>query len=354
MKVYSRVWFLVFILLISCNKKEQPEPAIPSGEWSNGLLILHEGLFQQNNSKLSWLNLNNFNFYSDIFLAKNNRYLGDTANDMAIYGGKIYLVVNASSTIEVLDKYSMQSIAQIPMQFNGQAQQPRKIAFYQNKAFVTSFDGYVNVIDTASLSVSKRIKVGRNPEGLAVYQNHLYVANSGGLDFPNYDSTVFCINLNLMKITDTIFVGANPGNILALENEGVFVIKRGNYGTDPSELIWVDPTNHSTEVVLQGISGIGVSGRSNELFVWYFDHGTQQSMVHLLNIDTRQIAHANLITSADVKTLYGVFPIADDRFAVCDAQQFVNLGKLIIFDYHGQKLSTTTVALNPNKVIYFP
>jgi YVTN family beta-propeller protein len=354
MKVYSRIWCLVFIVLLGCNKKEQTHPVLPSGEWKNGLLVLHEGLFQQNNSKLSWLNLSDFSFYADLFSAKNNRYLGDTANDMAIYGGKIYIVVNASSTVEVLDKHSMQSVAQIPMQFNGQAQQPRKIAFHQNKAFVSSFDGYVNVIDTTSLSVTQRIKVGRNPEGIAVYNDQLYVANSGGLDFPNYDSTVFCIDLNLMQVTDTVFVGANPGNVLALDNAGIFVVKRGNYGSDPSELIWINPSNQTTESVLQAISGIGLSSRDNELFVWHFDHGTQQSVVHLLNTSSRQIVHANLITSADVKTLYGVFPIDSDRFAVCDAQQFVNLGKLLIFNYQGQKLSTTTVALNPNKVIYFP
>lgn len=40
------------------------------------------------------------------FRSLNRRGLGDTANDMAIYGEKLYIVVNVSSQIEVIDLQS--------------------------------------------------------------------------------------------------------------------------------------------------------------------------------------------------------------------------------------------------------
>ena len=64
------------------------------------------------------------------FRALNHRGLGDTANDMDIYGSKLYVVVNVSSTVEVIDLQSGLSVKQIPMLTdNGSSRQPRAITF---------------------------------------------------------------------------------------------------------------------------------------------------------------------------------------------------------------------------------
>ena len=67
------------------------------------MYILSEGLFNQNNSSLARYSFNQQKRTSNYFSANNQRGLGDTANDMAIYGNKIYIVVNVSSTVEVID-----------------------------------------------------------------------------------------------------------------------------------------------------------------------------------------------------------------------------------------------------------
>ena len=38
---------------------------------------------------------------------RGSRGLGDTANDLAIYGSKIYIVANVSSTIEIIAYHSL-------------------------------------------------------------------------------------------------------------------------------------------------------------------------------------------------------------------------------------------------------
>ena len=76
----------------------------------------------------------------------NQRRLGDTANDIAIYGNKIYVVVNVSSTVEVIDFPTGKSIRQISMlRDNGSSRQPRAIAFDKDKAYVCSYDGTVEM-----------------------------------------------------------------------------------------------------------------------------------------------------------------------------------------------------------------
>lgn len=67
------------------------------------MYILSEGLFNQNNSSLARYSFNRQRCTNNYFSANNQRGLGDTANDIAIYGNKIYVVVNVSSTVEVID-----------------------------------------------------------------------------------------------------------------------------------------------------------------------------------------------------------------------------------------------------------
>src|SRR5690554_3687584 len=96
---------IALIVLTSC-KKDKTEP-LTEGGYSNGILVLNEGLFQLNNSTLSWVNLSTQDVTTDLFLSVNNRPLGDTGNDMLLYGGKIYITVTGSSTVEVIDRNTL-------------------------------------------------------------------------------------------------------------------------------------------------------------------------------------------------------------------------------------------------------
>ena len=198
-----KVVFLI-LLLHSCDKN--PDPVNTNNEIENGALVLCEGLFQHNNSQLSYIDFENQEVENGFFLNRVERQLGDTGNDIKRYGNKIYIVVNVSSTIEVLDAQSFQSLKQISMMNDGTAKQPRNIDFHENHAFVSCFDGFVDVIDTSSLELTQRIQVGTNPDQLLVIGQKLYVSNSGGLNYPQMDSTVSIIDLNSLVYSARILL----------------------------------------------------------------------------------------------------------------------------------------------------
>jgi YVTN family beta-propeller protein len=340
----------ILLALVSCKKEEEKEDVL-SSNLQNGFLVLNEGLFQQNNSSVSWINLENETVISDVFLQKNDRYLGDTGNDMKIYGGKIYIVVNASSTVEVLNKNTFKSIKQIPLHYNNQAQQPRHIAFHSNKAYVSSFDGFINVIDTASLTVIDRIQVGANPEGVAVLNNHLYVSNSGGLNFPNVDSTVYQIDLNTHTVSHSYHVGANPGAIVAGNNNQLYVIKRGDYAGDPSEIVIIDP---STQLITNtGIPATTLAAHSDNIYIGRYNYATHQSQVSILSQTTNTITQQNAISGYSIQTLYGIQPLNDGRLICFDAKGFTNLGSVLLFNAVGEFQKEFQVGLNPNNMLYY-
>ena len=108
-------------------------------------------------------------------------------NDIAIYGGRLYAVINCSNKVEVMDKWTARRIGQIDIP------NCRYIKFDGGYAYVTSYAGpvvtnnpnydqigYVAKVDTATLQVMARCEVGFQPDELEIVNGRMYVANSGG------------------------------------------------------------------------------------------------------------------------------------------------------------------------------
>lgn len=342
---------LLVILILSSCKKEKPEPTTPD-VLSNGILVLNEGLFQQNNSSISWIDLGSNEVTSDIFLNTNGRLLGDTGNDMKAYGGKIYVVVNNSNTVEVLNKRSGKSIKQVSMMNGGNGKQPRSIAFHQGKAYITCYDGYVDVLDTVSLSIVQRIQVGSNPEGLAVSGNRLFVSNSGGLNYPNVDSTLSVIDLTTYQEVDRVTVGKNPGGVRTDASGDIYVITRGNYGSIPSRMVKVDPVSLAIQPFSFDASSMERMG--DHFLITYFNYSNNSSQVKLFNTVTETLENDNFLSTTGITTLYGVQydPIRNKIYCL-DAMSYTNTGYVRQFSSSGVFEKNFHVGLNPSKLIFY-
>lgn len=340
---------IVITLLSAACKKDKPESE-NTASLKHGLLVLNEGLFQLNNSSMTWLDTDAGTANASFFEEKAGRKLGDTGNDIQRYGGKVYVVVNVSSTVEVLDATSGASIKQISFIENNTAKQPRSIAFYGPHAFVSCFDGYVDVIDTVSLSVVQRIAVGKNPDHLISANNKIYVSNSGGLNAPVMDSTISVINpLSLME-EEKITVGLNPGK-LVFANGYLYVHQRGNYGTVPSRLKKIDVGTKQI-VYTSYFSPVIVESFSDKLLVAYEE--SQQIKLGTFSFSDTWI-NTNFISVSDIETLYNVqYESQNQHLYLFDARGYTVTGQIREYSNSGTLLKSYEVGLNPNSLIYFP
>lgn len=338
--------FCLFILFLSSCKKAVSSFSPDTNELKNGFLVLNEGLFNLNNASLSWVDLSTGKVTEDLFLQKTGRKLGDTGNDLQRYGAKVYVLVNVSSTIEVLNAHTGQSLKQIVMQENGKAKQPRNLAFYGGRVFVSCFDGYVDVIDTASLTVEKRIKVGSNPEDMVVVNQRLYVSNSGGL-IPSLDSTLSIIDCQNLVELEKIVVGKNPGKIVAQNDSILYVHVRGNYSTIPSVLKKVNVgISKNQETIPLKVSGI--EKMENQLLIY-----TSES-VSLYDMKTNATIISGFIPLNNITTLYRIQYIeALKQLFLFDANTYTNSGYIHRFSNTGQYIQKYHVGLNPNSLIYY-
>ena len=198
--------------------------------YSTGAYVVNSGNMYSNiESSLTAIDYASSTATQNVFKAANGRTLGNTANDGIVYGNKIYLAVDQSNTIEVIDKKTKQSIKQIKtteLLGNAEGAEPRHISADGGKVYFTTYGGYVAAVDTTSFALQKKWKVGSYPEGLVIGNGNLYVANS------NYGAgggNISCINLSNDNVETKNIEGVNNPTSIYYASNVLYVLDNQYY-----------------------------------------------------------------------------------------------------------------------------
>jgi hypothetical protein len=347
------VLFLSTVLFFnSCRKPTQTQNEIPA-TITNSFLVLNEGLFQHNNSTLTYFNWHTHQQHDNLFEAKNEWGMGDTGNDMGIYGSKLYIVMNNSHVVHVLNRQSGKLLEQIHLHENGLGASPRYLAFHAGKVYVSAFNGYLYQIDTTSLQLENKILLGTNPDQLCVVQNELWVSNSGGLT-THGDSTISVVDLNSFSELQKIVVGRNPGSIVYDGTGSVFVVSRGNYADIPSKIVKLD-VNTKSVVLSENRVLSSLRYWDGQLFAMGYHFESSSSSIQILNPNDFSEQTANLISHLPLQTLYGfqkINVLGQWVYVLLDARQYIHQGNVLVCDMNFNVLFEFKVGLNPCKVLF--
>jgi YVTN family beta-propeller protein len=242
MKTYL-LQFAFFTLLIatSCDSTNSN-----SSNSLKGVYVLNEGNFGQANASITVYNTEARQAVQNIYENQNGTPIGDVLYSATEIGDRLYLVVNNSNKIVVVDKESFTMISTITIE--DQASPRELIEINENKAYVTNlFGNSVSVIDLIENEEVSTIPVGSNPEGIAQVGNFAYVANSG---FGN-GNTVSVIDTDLDEVIRTLTVGDNPVSIVKRDNDILWIVCVGAYGDFSNP----DDDTPGTIYVINGTTG---------------------------------------------------------------------------------------------------
>lgn len=202
--------------------------------YSTSAYVVNSGnMYNKIESSLTAIDYASSTATQNVFKAANGRSLGNTANDGIVYGNKIYLAVDQSNTIEVIDKKTKQSIKQIKtteLLGNAEGAEPRHIIADGGKVYFTTYGGYVAAVDTTSFALQKKWQVGSYPEGLVIGNGNLYVANS------NYGAgggNISCINLSNDNVETKNIEGVNNPTSIYYASNVLYVLDNPVYGPAP-------------------------------------------------------------------------------------------------------------------------
>ncbi len=343
----------------SCRKDEKIiEPVVTPVEGVTGFYLLNEGLMGLNNATLDYYDYEKKVYQKNIFGSVNptvTRGLGDVGNDLQIYGSKLYAVMNGSNLVEVMDVVSAKHITAF------QVPNCRYITFRGGMAYISAYvapieispdaqRGIIYEYDTITFQKKREVVVGYQPEEMAIVGNKLYVANSGGYRFPDYDRTVSVIDLETFTVLYTIGVGDNLHHIKADSDGDLYVSMRGDYYKTPSNLYVIDTKTDQVKKEFDiPVSCMCISGDS--LYVcsveWNYDTGANTVTYAIVNTKTEEVVSRNFITDGtdkNIKKPYGlaIDPVSKDIY-VTDAGTYVVPGTLYCFDRYGKlKWNNTT------------
>ena len=220
-------------VMTSCSDdNDGPETYLQ--EYSTGAYVVNSGnMYNKIESSLTAIDYASSTATQKVFKAANARPLGDTANDGIVYGNKIYLAVDQSNTIEVIDKKTKQSIKQIKttdLLGNAEGVHPRHIIADGGKVYFTTYGGYVAAVDTTDFALQKKWKVGNYPEGLVFGNGNLYVANS---NYAAGGGNISCINLSNDNVKTKNIEGVNNPTSIYYASNVLYVLDNPVYGPAP-------------------------------------------------------------------------------------------------------------------------
>ena len=343
--------------LVSCDKDE--DIILNSGEVTNqGAYIVCNGNWNENNGSLYFLDLKNKDITDDIYYAENKRLIGDTFQDICIYGSKLYCAVTGSSKIVVLEKNGKE-VKEIRLSTDAETPvSPRSIVSYNGDVYFSAFDGYVYKMDTINYDLTGKVQVGSYPEGMTVAKGKLFVNNSNHYLPGDEKNSVSVIDLSSFSNIKTVPVHLNPyDQAITGQDNNVYIVCCGNYGQNDeysnftplySTLVKIDPDTYET-TNLTTASKIAIKG--DMMYIIYNDYYVTNSLSYkIYDLKNKKEVNNSFISTSLITDpgFINVNPQTGDIFI--SQWQYGSLGEIFEFNSSLENTKKYTVGYSPAQI----
>ena len=341
------------LILFSCHKHDTSPTTAMGAPPFDGLYVLT--FEHQDTSSLSLYNLNTRQSTPYKFSDVNKQVLGNGATDLEIYGTKMYIALSNSCLIAILDAQTGKLIKKYSLGTPTLPKRPQKLTFYKNNVYITCNEGTIDIMDTLSLTVNSTIPIpGHGYEiGVAVANNKLYVANSGG----NRDTTVSVIDLATNQVIKTIDVLPSPNLVTADSYGNVYVL---SYFTDDymeyfirlGGMSIIDSRTDEVKNDFPSNGGVGGPITSNGELVYY---ANEPKKISVYNARTQSIVTDNFVTDGtDIQNLADICVNPDTgEVYIADVRGYTSNGVVDVFDKTGKLEYSIATGAPPIKLKFF-
>ena len=197
---------LVMIIAVSALMANDNVYVLCEGNWGS----LNSSLWMYNGTEMS----GPINWNTD------SNPLGDVGQSLCYSNDKLYIVMNASHMIEVLNTNTGEEISTIALDATG----PREMAVYGSKGYVSCWDimGII-VFDLNTHTLLDTINLGTCPEDIIIDNGILYTSIYMNVKFEEYGKTVLSFDITADPVPiDTFTVAGGPGQML-IDNNSLWI-----------------------------------------------------------------------------------------------------------------------------------
>lgn len=345
---------LLVTVLFSCSK-EPVEIIYTDFGAKRGVFISCEGNFMYGNASLSFYDKENKVVYNNIYTGRNRAPLGDVAHSMVAWGNNLYIVVNNSGKVVVVDKYSLEFVNSVTGLFS-----PRYIHFINNnKAYISDlYARRITLIDPVTMQKTGMIDVS---DGAASGTKHptesfVQIGNQIFVSCWADDNQVLVIDLATDLIIGSITVPMQPKKMVADKNNKLWVLCDGSFknsstSDEQPSLVRIDPETHTIEQIFRWNGSTDYAGdlqinpAKDSLYVVRGD-------LYKMAVNSRRFPEAPLLKSnGRLFFSMGIDPDLGDIY-LSDAIDYMQ--KAIIFRYSasGNPIDSFRVGINPGYFLF--
>jgi len=334
--------FLLFwiLVLFACDSKKAKEEIIVTAKPGTKLAIIcDEGNFQQGNADISIYNFTERTLQTEVFRKANNRDLGDIVQDAVIWKSKIYLTINNSQKVEILDKNTYTSIGQI----NG-FYSPRNIIQLDENRFAVSeyYANSVKIIQNQSMQITKDIFCPGWHDEMLLHKNKIYVTSY------NRDK-LYIIDMNSEALIDSIKVILGGASLCLDKNNDLWLLCANITQQEPGKMYRINTTADTISKVFNLPNNVATKLRINsekDRLYWI------SQSIYSMPIDAATLPIAPYILSAN-NTFYGInIDPETDELWISDAVDYVQKSTIMRYTKHGDFVGQFKSGINSGKIIF--
>lgn len=340
----------IAVLFFACKKDKEtgPQPTVtptPISSFANGVFIVNEGGFNAGNANISFYNNSTQAITNNVFSSVNNNLpLGDIAQSMQKFGDKIFIVVNNSSKIEVVNLFDFKSVATI----SGMGS-PRFIGFINSsKAYVTDlFNNKIHIINPSTYTKTGEIAINGWTEDISIVADTAYVTNWD-------EKKLYLINTQTDAVISTLDIAEGAAGMVKDKNNHLWIACSGNTWGTPivyGKIFKFNPYTRSFEKEIDGASVQQNPSKicldKNNENIYYLSGNVYKMSVNASSLPTQSF----VATSSFSFYGLGVNPLNDEVF-IGDAVDFSQNGTVSVFNANGTGKGIFSVGVSPNGFMF--
>lgn len=324
------------------------------------VFVSNEGNFMYGNASLSMYNKTTHEVVNNVFYQQNGVPLGDVAQSMQIRDGLLYIVVNNSGKIYVLNmgKYPDLPAFEYVGKIKGLTS-PRYIHFLSDtKAYVTDlYAKVITVFNPKTFEITGRIDVNNHQSEFYQHPTEQMV-QYGKFVFTNcwsYDNKILVIDSEKDEIVDSITVGLQPTSLVMDLNNKIWTVTDGGYegspyGQEASSLWKIDAETREVEKSFffemgSWASEVKLNGTKDTLY--YINEGIWRMPVTATSLSKE------VFIPKENKLFYGINidPVNSEVYAI-DAIDYQQAGLVYRMSSKGIPIDTFKVGITPGELLF--
>ncbi|MBE6196012.1 MAG: YncE family protein [Rikenellaceae bacterium] len=333
-------------LLFGCSESENTYTTESFQTDDHGLFIANEGNYMAGNASLSYYDPGTQSVENEVFLRANGHLLGDTAQSMTLFDGKLWICSNNSGVIFAIDPTTFKEVGRITLPG------PRYVYFMSStKGYVTQlWDNRIAIINPSTYTITGYIETGMNAaeastEQLVKWGDYLFV------NCWSYQKSILKIDTRTDEVVGSLEVGIQPESVMIDKNGKLWTMTDGGgwegnpIGYEAPAIVRIDPESFSVEQRFELKKGdfpteLQLNATGDTLY--WLNGGVWRMSVHATELPAEALLSSGLSSSYSLT----LNPKNEDIY-VGDAIDYAQNGMIFRYSATGDLLDSFGVGICP-------